>query len=243
MTSIASFGAEAITDQEATEATIGIVILSDVRLVRDALTEIFERSGKLQVLGVAAELGAAFEQGLARQPDIILVDTVLPEGQATVRYITQRVPAICVVALALAEREDEVIAWIEAGVSGYIPRSAALDQVVPFLEAVARGEQTCSPRVASSLVRRLAIDSIHKRPAEPINLTRRELEIIQLIGEDLTNKEIAYRLGIGLATAKSHVHNLLAKLGVGHRSQAARWVRERGRTSRHPLGPNVNPAG
>ncbi len=207
-------------------AMIGIVILSDVRFVREALVAIFERSGKLNVFGVAAELGAAFEQQLARQPDIVLIDTVLPDGREAVRRISQLAPETCIVALSLTEREDEVLAWVEAGVSAYIPRSAALEEVVPILEGALRGEQVCSPRVASSLVRRLAAGKSRERSAEWIALTRRELEIVQLIDQGLTNKEIARRLEISLATAKSHVHNALAKLGLDRRSQAARWSRE-----------------
>jgi two-component system nitrate/nitrite response regulator NarL len=209
---------------------IGIVVLSDVRFVRDALVAIFERSGKLDILGVAAELGAAFEQSIARHPDIVLIDTNLPDGFATVRLIKQRAPQVRIVALALAEREDEVIAWAEAGVSGYIPRSAALNEVVDILQGAMRGEQVCSPRVASGLVRRLAIGAGREQP-ELVPLTRRELEIVQLINEGLSNKEIAHRLKIGLATAKSHVHNVLGKLGLGRRSQAAQWMRAQSRAA------------
>jgi DNA-binding NarL/FixJ family response regulator len=93
------------------------------------------------------------------------------------------------------------------------------------LEASLRDEQACSPRVASGLLRRLGAGSPPAQPSEPQQLTRRELEILGLINEGLSNKEIANLLRIGLATTKSHVHNLLAKLGVNRRSQAAHWMR------------------
>jgi two-component system, NarL family, nitrate/nitrite response regulator NarL len=218
---------------------IGIVILSDVRFVREALVAIFERSGKLNVLGAATELGSAFEQSLARQPDIVLIDTILPDGRAAVRRISQLAPEARIVALSLTEREDEVLAWVEAGVSAYIPRSAALEEMVPILEGAMRGEQICSPRVASSLVRRLAAGTSRERIDEWVALTRRELEIVQLIDQGLTNKEIAYRLEISLATAKSHVHNALAKLGLERRSQAARWAREQIRTPGRTAGSEI----
>jgi two-component system, NarL family, nitrate/nitrite response regulator NarL len=211
------------------DSQLNIVILSDVRFVRDALVSIFEPNARFNILGACAEFGAVFERSIAA--DIVLIDTAIPDGFATVRRIRQFAPEIRVVALALAEREDEVLAWVESGVSGYIPRSAALNDVVAILEATIRGEQTCSPRVASGLVRRLASDAMRQRPAEPAALTRRELEIIELLNEGLTNKEIARRLSIGLATTKSHVHNLLAKLGFERRNQAAKWVRERTRAT------------
>lgn len=213
------------------DVAIGVIILSDVRFVRDALVAIFERSDKLDILGAAAEFGVTFRQNLVRDPDIVLIDVNLPDGFATVRLIRRLAPQVRVVALALVEREDEVIAWAEAGVSGYIPRSAGLNEVVPILEGAMRDEQICSPRVASGLVRRLAVASSRERPAEPVELTRRELEIVQLINEGLSNKEIANHLKIGLATAKSHVHNVLGKLGLGRRSQAAQWMREHARTA------------
>lgn len=214
-------------------ARIGIVILSDVRFVRDALVAIFDRSGKLKIFGVAAEFDAALEESLARGPDIVLIDTNLPNGFAVVQRINQIAPQVRIVALALAEQEDEVIAWAEAGVSGYIPRSAALNEVVDILEAAMRGEQICSPRVASRMMSRLAYGASRAETDPPTLLTPRELEIVQLINQGLSNKEIALRLEIGLATAKSHVHNVLAKLGVGRRSQAARWMREQTRAALH----------
>jgi DNA-binding NarL/FixJ family response regulator len=229
---LAPLGRFASHDGEAapgSDSRLSIVILSDVRFVRDALVSIFEPNAKFNVLGACAEFGAEFEQSVA--PDIVLIDTAIPDGFAAVRRIRQFAPEVRIVALALAEREDEVLAWVESGVSGYIPRSAALNDVVAILEATMRGEQMCSPQVASGLVRRLASDGMRQRPAEPAALTRRELEIIQLINEGLTNKEIARRLAIGLATTKSHVHNLLAKLGLERRNQAAKWIRERTRAT------------
>jgi DNA-binding NarL/FixJ family response regulator len=228
----ASLGRITSHDREAAPGSVSrlsIVILSDVRFVRDALVSIFERHARFNVLGACAEFGAVFERSVA--PDIVLVDTAIPDGFAMVRRITQFAPEVCIVALAMAEREDEVLAWVESGVSGYIPRSAALNDVIAILEATIRGEQMCSPRVASGLVRRLATAGMRQPPAEPAALTRRELEIIQLIRDGLTNKQIARRLSIGLATTKSHVHNLLTKLGLERRSQAANWIRERTRAT------------
>jgi two-component system, NarL family, nitrate/nitrite response regulator NarL len=130
------------------------------------------------------------------------------------------------VALALAEREDDVLTWVESGISGYIPRSAALGDVVALLEGAMRDEQLCSPRIASSLVRRIAIGLPTIPSGERKSLTQRELEIVKLVSEGLSNKEIANSLKIGLATTKSHVHNALGKLGLVRRGQAAQWMRD-----------------
>jgi two-component system nitrate/nitrite response regulator NarL len=208
------------------QPVIGIVIVSDVRFVREAMVSFLERSGKVEIMGAVGELSAEFARSLARHPDIALIDTALANGLTAVRRIRQIAPWMRVVALALAEREDDVLAWVEAGVSGYIPRSAALSDVVPLLEGAMRDEQLCSPRIASSLVRRIAIGLRAVPSGERKSLTQRELEIVKLVSEGLSNKEIANSLKIGLATTKSHVHNALGKLGLVRRGQAAQWIRE-----------------
>ena len=156
------------------------------------------------------------------------------------RRIKQIAPSVRIVAFALAEQEEAVIAWAEAGVSAYIPRSASLDELVPMLERAMRDEQFCSMRVASGLLRRIAAGGSAVPTTVPIPLTPREMEIIGLINEGLSNKEIARRLGIGVGTTKTHVHNALEKLGLGRRSQAARWLRER--ACAHPRSSNPSPS-
>jgi two-component system nitrate/nitrite response regulator NarL len=205
---------------------IGIVILSDVRFVREAMVSFLERSGKVEIIGAVGEFSAEFLRSLTLHPDIALIDTALSDGLMAVRRIRQIAPSVRIVALALAEREDDVLTWVEAGVSGYIPRSAALGDVVALLEAALRDEQLCSPRIASSLVRRIAIGLPMIQSGERKSLTQRELEIVKLVSDGLSNKEIAISLKIGLATTKSHVHNALGKLGLVRRGQAARWMRE-----------------
>ncbi len=205
---------------------IGIVILSDVRFIREAMVSFLDRSGKVAVMGAAGEFSAEFVRSLALHPDIALVDTALSDGLTAVRCIRQIAPWVRIVALALAEREDDVMTWVESGASGYIPRSAALGDVVPLLEGAMRNEQLCSPRVASSLVRRIAIGLPAVQPGERKSLTQRELEIVKLVSNGLSNKEIANSLKIGLATTKSHVHNALGKLGLVRRGQAAQWMHE-----------------
>jgi two-component system nitrate/nitrite response regulator NarL len=140
------------------------------------------------------------------------------------------------VALGLAETTDDVIAWAEAGIAGYVPRTAAMADLVACLHDIVRGEQACSRRVAAGLLRRISADarfspigrfSPDARSREP-ELTAREEQIVLLLCAGLSNKEISRRLNIGLATTKSHVHNLLAKLELDRRGQVVRWSRERG---------------
>jgi DNA-binding NarL/FixJ family response regulator len=164
------------------------------------------------------------------QPDLVLLDASIFDGLAFVRRIHQMAPHVLVVVLALTETAENVVAWAEAGAVGYIPKTAGLEDVLPTLLGIRRGEQICSPSVAAGLIRRvreLPVGSRASGHTKPLPaLTAREQQIIELISAGLSNKEIARRLNIGVATTKSHVHNLLAKLKVQHRSHAAIRMRE-----------------
>jgi DNA-binding NarL/FixJ family response regulator len=120
-----------------------------------------------------------------------------------------------------------VISWAEAGAIGYVPQTAALADLVGILVRIARGDQICSAQIVSGLLRhvaRTARSSPGSPPAPAAPLTRREREIGLLIGAGLSNKDIARKLNIGVATAKSHVHNLLNKMNVQRRGQAANRI-------------------
>jgi len=115
-------------------------------------------------------------------------------------------------------------------VSGYVPRTAALNELVGFLQSIVRGEQMCSTRIAGGLLRWISTSSRagNRSAAQPRSaaLTAREEQIVRLLSSGLSNKEISRRLNIGLATTKSHVHNLLTKLELQRRGEVARWSRD-----------------
>jgi DNA-binding NarL/FixJ family response regulator len=135
-----------------------------------------------------------------------------------------------IVASGVRETEDDIVAWAEAGVIGYIPRTAALSDLARLVVTIHSGEQICSGRIAAGLLRRIArtagqdTDRNGGSIRAPV-LTKRELEAAELIRSGLSDKEIARRLNISLATTKSHVHNLLGKLNVRRRSQVADHLR------------------
>jgi two-component system nitrate/nitrite response regulator NarL len=152
----------------------------------------------------------------------------MPDGVVVVRAVVSAAPQVKVVAVAVPDEDDHVIECAEAGVSGYVTRDGSVDDVVAMLEAVARDELPCSPRMAATLLRRvaaLAANGASHRPGR--DLTSRELEVLELIEAGLPNKEIARRLVIQLATVKNHVHNILEKLEVDGRAQAAAAARAR----------------
>lgn len=206
-----------------------VVIISSIRLYRDGLAEVLSQQDGITVAGTIGYPPAGLD-GLAELgPDVVLVDLGTPEGLAILRQVVQWNPRVRVVALGLPETESNVIACAEAGAAGYVPREATLEDLVVAIRAAERGEIRCSPEVAAGLFRRLArwarSDPAGASHLPATRLTRRECEVVGLIEQGLSNKEIAARLGIELATVKNHVHNLLEKLRVHRRGEAAARLR------------------
>lgn len=202
-----------------------LLILSDIRFFREGLAEILGRQHPYHIV-VAATLSEAIELARTHPLDMILVDAALPDGHAAVARLHELAPDLLLVALAVAEIDAEIIAWAEAGICGYLPRNTALCDVVGYIDAIMHGKQSCSAQVAGGLLRRIAIGRRSKPSQADMvslpSLTMREEEIATLIGAGFSNKEISRRLSIGLATTKTHVHNLLSKLGLERRTQVAR---------------------
>jgi len=202
---------------------IRVTIATDIRVYLDGLVRALGEETDVEVVGATAEPNEALRLAREHAPDIALVDMALPDALALVHALRGIGPAV--VALAVPEREPDVLACVEAGASGYVTREASLSDLVESLRSVARGETLCSPRIAGSLVRRLAALAEGTMAATLPRLTERELEIVGLIDDGLSNKEIAARLSIGVSTVKNHVHHILEKLRVRRRSEAAACVR------------------
>jgi two-component system nitrate/nitrite response regulator NarL len=209
---------------------IRALVASDVRLYREGLADGLCRSGRIEVVGTAADGDASVARARELVPDVVLVDLAMVDWEQAVRAIVAAGAEARVVVLGVHEVEDEVVACAEAGVSGYVTREASLDELVDVVESVARGESLCSPRISALLLRRVteAAGRERERTAAPADrLTPREAQIVGLIDEGLSNKQIAGRLSIELATVKNHVHSILEKLQVERRAQAAARVRGR----------------
>ena len=202
----------------------GLLIVSGVRFLRESLEEIFRRDCQLSMLGSCGALDEAVAMCRAAQPAVILLDASFPGAFLAVDPLRAAAPDGRVVALAVNETEETVIEWAEAGAAGYVSSSAALADLAGLLLDIVQGRQTCSAVVAGGLFRRLS--DMRPAPVLPAAvLTTRERQIIGLIGAGMSNKDIARHLNIGVATAKSHVHNLLSKLNVQRRGQAVGLMR------------------
>jgi two-component system nitrate/nitrite response regulator NarL len=203
---------------------IRVLIVAGIRLYRDGLAEVLSRRERLQVVGTAATRVQAMSLLTPVRPDVVLLDMATPDSHAAARELAVA-EQLHVVALGVPENDEDAIACAEAGVAGYVFRDASVDDLVGVIESAARGELLCSPRVAGWLARRVAILGTRRQDALDERLTAREREILTLIDRGLANKEIAVRLHLGVATVKVHVHNVLEKLQVHTRAEAAARLR------------------
>jgi len=198
-----------------------IVIVSHVRFVHECLAEILGRDPDLQVQGTCANVAHALETAQVVKPELVLIDAAFPGANTMIRQLRSLVPETRVVAIAVAETEENILAWVKAGIAGYIPNTASVQDLAPLLKEISRGEQSCSTRIAGTLLRCVSNSERLKLAPVPAHLTSREIEILRLISIGLSNKEIARQLGISVSTTKSHVHSLLGKMKLQRRSEVA----------------------
>ena len=204
-----------------TAPRITTIIVSEVCFLRESLAAALSCYPTVDLKAQSASPAEALRVAQEIRPAILLLDVAFPHPLAAAANFVALVPGCAVVALAIVETEQNVVAWAEAGAAGYVPNTASVDELVARLEQIARGEQTCSPRVSGGLLRRIAAGG--RRSAgwtTDAPLTRREAQILDLVGQGLSNKEIARHLAIGVGTTKSHVHNLLSKLSLKRRGEA-----------------------
>ena len=200
---------------------VSVVIVVDVCLYREGLARTLSQSAGISVVGMAAEVEAAGELIERAQPAVVLLDPATDPDGTLVRRIVARAPGTRIVALGIREVEQDVLHCARAGMTGYVPRDGSIAELVSAVESAARGELRCSPRIAASLFHRVARLSEEQERAAVAPLTPREQEILALIDQGMSNKQISRRLRIEVPTVKNHVHNLLRKLQTSRRALAA----------------------
>jgi DNA-binding NarL/FixJ family response regulator len=208
------------------QARIRVVLVDDHGVVRRGLRGYLELLDDIEVVGEAENglLGVELVDQLV--PDVVLMDLVMPQldGIGAISQIKAAHPAVQVVALTSFIEEEKVTAALEAGASGFILKDAEADDVAAAIRAAHNDEVHLDPAAARILAKGMRTRST--QPAtEP--LTERELEVLALVGRGRSNKEIATDLGITERTARTHVSNILGKLGLASRTQAALYAVER----------------
>jgi two-component system, NarL family, nitrate/nitrite response regulator NarL len=201
-------------------------VIAAVRLYREGLADALARAPRVGVVGMARSVPEAAAQLAAHKPDVILLSAPVDSAPPAVRRLRAIAPGARVIALAVREVDQEVVAWAEAGVDAFVTHDVSLRTLVDIVETAARGELLCTPRTAGALLRRVRARAQERSLDGPAtSLTQREREIAELIVGGLSNKEIAMRLQIDVPTVKNHVHHILEKLGVTRRAQAAAHLR------------------
>lgn len=204
-----------------------IVLLTPVRLLADGLAACFLNHGELHLCGVVsdlADLRALLEQA---RPDLALIDVTQGVDLYDVRSLALAHGELAIVALGLVEQRQQVIRCGRAGFSGYVSRDATAEQLCAALCDVVAGRQACPAEISCGLLR--ALFRADTGPNEGVlqeALTKRESDVLALIGQGLSNKEIARELVLSVATVKHHVHRVLEKMQLQRRAQLMRRVRD-----------------
>jgi two-component system, NarL family, nitrate/nitrite response regulator NarL len=195
------------------------LIVSEVRFLCDSLIELLRQAAGIRSCLSAANPVEAVRQVASMTTGLVLLDVAFPGGTTTVTQLKSANSRISVVALGVRETVEDVLAWAEAGISGYVPNTSSVRDLVSLIQQIHRGEQSCPAQIAGSLLRRVAAAGRRAAPpaaAKP--LTRRELQVLDLVNAGLSNKDIARCLRISLSTTKTHVHNVLGKMQVARRA-------------------------
>lgn len=199
-------------------ANVKVFIVSENRLLRETLARIFEPQQDLAVVGAAALCRDATEQILSTHTDVLLLNppALAVRDLDDLPRIRRRAPQLKVVAFGMEESEEAFLAAVRAGVAGYVLKDAYSADVVAAVRLVARGEAVCPPRLCLHLFTQFAKQpkaAPQMRLRTRLPLTRREKELVPMIAQGLTNKEIAAQLNLSAQTVKNHVHRILQKAG------------------------------
>lgn len=204
-----------------------IVVLTPVRLLADGLAACFIRRPGMLLLAVVHDLERLRDALASTTVDVALVDVTQGIDLFEIRAIAAKWPDVALVALGLNEQRQEVVRCGRAGFAGYVARDASIDTLCKALADIVAGRLACPPEISGGLLRAL-FRGDHRPDERALDhaLTRRETEVLQLLGRGLSNKEIGHELSLSVATIKHHVHHVLTKLQLSKRTQAMRRVRD-----------------
>jgi DNA-binding NarL/FixJ family response regulator len=209
-----------------TDAPIRVLLVDDHGVVRRGLRGFFDLVDDIEVVGEAEDGEVAVREALKLSPDVVLMDLLMPrlDGFGAIGRIKAERPDIEIVAMTSFIEEEKVTAALEAGATGYLLKDAEAEEVASAVRAAHHGEMHLDPAVARVLADRMRARRAGAEPVE--SLTERELDVIALLARGASNKEIASALFITERTARTHVSNILGKLGLASRTQAALYAVE-----------------
>jgi len=206
---------------------VNIIVLTPLRLLGDGLAACFKSRRDARTVAVVNDLAHLRDILTENLTEAVLIDVALGIDLFDVRAIAVEWPDVPLIAVGLTEQRQDVIACGRAGYAGYVPRDASIDALCDTLNEIVSGKFSCPPEISSGLLRAL----FRKEPESAESdsdppLTRRESEVLELLGRGFSNKEIANELCLSVATVKHHVHHVLEKMQLQRRAQAMRRVRD-----------------
>ncbi|HEX2988211.1 MAG TPA: response regulator transcription factor [Chloroflexota bacterium] len=213
------------------QGAIRVLVVDDHAIVRRGIGALLENKSDIHVVGEAADGQEAVAQVEKLRPDVVLMDLVMPrmDGIEAIRQIAAHHPEARILVLTSFAADDKLFPALKAGALGYLLKDSAPEELVDAIRRVYHGESSLHPAVARKVLHELTHPSHHPAPGEA--LTDRELEVLRLVARGLGTQEIAERLVITEATARSHVSNLLGKLQLSSRTQAVLYALREGLVS------------
>ena len=215
---------------------IPVLVVEDNRLLREGIVAILNQQPDLAVVAVAEDAGAALLRVPQTKPRVVLLDAGLGDHDShrLVEHIKQAAPEARVIVMDLLPVQEDIIEFVKRGASWFVVKDATVDDFVQTIRSVAEGREVLPPALTGTLFAHIAQHAAG-RPAAAmvgaVRMTRREREIIDLIADGLSNKEIARRVHLATDTVKSHVHNILEKLALHSRLQLAAYAHKAGRST------------
>jgi NarL family two-component system response regulator LiaR len=214
-----------------TKEPIRILITDDHAIVRKGLTVLLATERDMKVVGEAQDGLEAVEKAGSLKPDVVLMDLVMPrmDGIEATRRITEAHPEVKILVLTSFAADDKVFPAVKAGALGYLLKDSSPEDLLEAIHRVHRGEPSLEPAIARKVLQEISHPGKEKPTSDP--LTARELEVLRLIAQGLSNKEIAAKIFIAEWTVRTHVSNILGKLQLASRTQAALYALRSGLAS------------
>ena len=210
---------------------IHILLVNEIRFMSNVIASALEDEPDIKVVGSATSVEEALEVIALEHVDLLLVSTRLPDQGALrlTEAITEKTLTTDVLVLGVTEKKERVLQYVEAGAIGYVLKDDTVEDNLETIRAAQEGKAFISPKIASALMERVSelagmFAALETGIIEQADLTSREIEVVELLGQNFTNQEIAERLVIEVGTVKNHVHSILNKLNVNTRDEAAAYL-------------------
>jgi NarL family two-component system response regulator LiaR len=212
------------------QVPLRVLIVDDHAIVRRGTRALLAETEDIEVVGEAGNGQEAVERAEALQPDVVLMDLVMPgmDGIEAIRTITSNQPQTRILALTSFAADDKVFPAIEAGALGYLLKDVYPEDLVKAIRQVYHGEPSLHPKIARKILQEVRRPT--KKPSTPDPLTEREMEVLHLVAQGLSNQQISDQLFIAEVTVRTHVSNILSKLHLANRVQAALYALREGLT-------------